>query len=101
MFGNMEEMKEKMNKKLLSIIVEAEAGDGAVKVSANATREILNISFDKSLLNWDDQEEVEDLLTIAVNRALAKAAEQEAIGMQEMMKEIMPPGMGDFSDLLG
>lgn len=101
MFGNMEEMQQKMKAKLAAIKVEAESGDGAVKVTANAAREILNISINKELLDWDDQEEVEDLVTVAVNRALELAAEREAEATQDMMKDLLPPGMGDLSGLFG
>ncbi len=82
-----------MHKKLATIVVEAEAGDGAVKVSANAAREILNIKFDKTLLDWDDTEQVEDLVTVAVNRALALAAEKEQAESQKMIQDMIPPGL--------
>lgn len=101
MFGNMEEMQKQMKIKLSSITVEAEAGDGAVKVSANAAREVLNISIDKTLLDWDDKEEVEDLVMVAVNRALALATQKEAEETQNMIKDMMPPGMGGLGDLFG
>ena len=45
--GNMEEKQKAMRKKLAEITVEAEAGDGAVKVTANANRKIMNIAIDK------------------------------------------------------
>ena len=101
MFGNMEEMQQQIKAKLTAITVEAESGEGAVKVTANAAREILNISINKELLNWDDQEEVEDLVTVAVNRALELALTKEAIETQNMMKDMLPPGMGGLSDLFG
>ncbi len=40
MFGNIQEKQAEMQKKLAAITVEAEAGDGAVKVTANAARQI-------------------------------------------------------------
>lgn len=82
-----------MHEKLAAITIEAEAGDGAVKVTANAAREILNIKFDKALLDWDDQEQVEDFVTVAVNRALALAAEKEAAESQNMIQNMIPPGL--------
>ncbi len=101
MFGNMEEMQEQMKAKLATITVEAESGDGAVKVKANATREILNISFDKEKLDWEDTEQVEDLVMIAVNRVLALATEKEALETQNMLKDMLPPGMDGLSNLFG
>jgi DNA-binding YbaB/EbfC family protein len=101
MFGNMEEMQKQMQAKLAQITVEAEAGDGAVKVSASATRKILNISIDKEKLDWEDSEQVEDLVMVAVNRAIELASEKEAEASQEMIKNMLPPGMDGLSGLFG
>lgn len=101
MFGNMEEMQQQMKAKLAAITVEAEAGDGAVKITATASRQILNISFDKEKLDWEDQEQVEDLVMVAVNRVIERAAEKEAAETQNMLKDMLPPGMGGLSDLFG
>jgi len=101
MFGNMEEMQQQMKAKLAEITVEGEAGDGAIKVTSNAARQILNVSINKDLLDWEDQEQVEDLLMVAVNRALELAAEKEAAETQNMLKDMLPPGMGGLSDMFG
>jgi DNA-binding YbaB/EbfC family protein len=97
MFGDLlsqaKEQQKAMHEKLAAITIEAEAGDGAVKVTANAAREILNIKFDKALLDWEDMEQVEDLVTVAVNRALALAAEKEAAESQNMIQNMIPPGL--------
>ncbi|MEL6925007.1 MAG: YbaB/EbfC family nucleoid-associated protein [Bacteroidota bacterium] len=101
MLGNMEEMQQKMRKQLAEIMVEGAAGDGAVKVTANANREITNISINREALDWEDVEQVEDLILIATNRALEAAIEKEATASQEMLKDLLPPGMGDLSNLMG
>lgn len=101
MFGQMEEQQKEMRKQLAAIEVEAESGDGAVKVVANANREIINISINKEGLDWDDQEQVEDLVMVAVNRVLEKAAEREAEETQKLIQNMMPPGMGGLSNLFG
>ena len=101
LMGNMEERQKEMKLKLAEITVEAEAGDGAIKVIANANREIINISINKEGLDWDDKEEVEDLMMVAVNRALEMAAEKEAMESQNMIKDMLPPGMGGLSDMFG
>ena len=101
MFGNMEEIQKKLREKLVTILVEAQAGDGAVTVQANATRAITNISIDSSKIDLEDTEQLEDLLLVAINRAIELAAEKEAAEGQNMLKEMMPPGMGGLSDLFG
>lgn len=99
--GNMEERQKEMRAKLSEITVEAEAGNGAVKVTANAVREIANIKIDKEAIDLEDMEQLEDLLLVAINRALEKAAAREATESQNMLKDMLPPGMGELSDLFG
>ncbi len=94
--GQMQEMQGKMREKLRDITVEAEAGDGAVTVVVNAAREVLNVSFDRERLDWDDTEAVEDLLVVALNRALAAAAEKEATEGQSALRDMLPPGLGNL-----
>ena len=96
MFGNLEEKQKEMRQKLAQITVEAEAGGGAIRVTANANREIVNIAIDREKLDWDDKEMVEDLLTVAVNLALEKAAEKESGETQRFLKDMLPPGMEDM-----
>lgn len=98
MFGGMEEMQKQMQEKLTAITVEAEAGDGLVKIKANAAREILDVSINADL---NDKEEIEDLVLVAINKVLALAAEKEQTEMQGMIGNMMPGGMGGLGDLLG
>ncbi|MBK9014588.1 MAG: YbaB/EbfC family nucleoid-associated protein [Saprospiraceae bacterium] len=93
LFGNVQQQQEEMRKKLADIIVTAEAGGGAVKVTANANREILDVSIDKSKLDWDDLEQVQDLVLTAVNNALEKAMVKEQAETQKLLTQMMPPGM--------
>ena len=105
MFGdllnNMQERQKDLRNKLAEITVEAEAGDGAVKIIVNANREIVNISIDKDKLDLDDLEQLEDFLLVATNRALEQAAEKEAAESQRLMQDMLPPGLGNLSDLMG
>lgn len=93
LLGDMQKKQEDLQNKLAQVEIEAEAGGGAIKVKANALREILDIEIDKSKLNWNDLEEVEDLLLEAVNRALDAAAEKETSASQSLMSDLLPPGL--------
>lgn len=93
LFGNVQQQQEEMRKKLATITVSADSGDGAVKVTANANREILDISIDKSKLDWDDVEQVQDLVLAAVNNALQKAVTKEQAEAQKLITQMMPPGL--------
>lgn len=70
-------------------------------MTANANQKILNISIDKSKLDWEDTEEVEDLLLVAINRTLEKAAAKQAEESQKLIQNMMPPGMGGLADMFG
>ncbi len=100
MFGNLmgkvQEQQQAMRAALAEITLEATAGDGAVKVQANANRQILRISIDKNLLEGSDAGQLEELVTSAVNRALEMAAQKESEAAQDMLKTMLPPGLGNL-----
>lgn len=97
----MEERQKEMRQKLAEIMVEGTAQGGAVKVVANANREITDIRIDREKLDWEDVEMVQDLVLDATNKALAAAAAKEAEATQEMVKNMLPPGMGNLGNLFG
>lgn len=101
MFGNMEEMQEKMRAQLKEIKVEAEAGGGVIHIEANAAREILNIKIDPDFLKEAEAEELEDLLVVAMNNVIQTATAREAEQTQKLLKDMMPPGLGGLSNLFG
>lgn len=105
MFGKISNMQAKMKEvqdRLGELTVQAEAGGGMVKVTANGNRKIVNIELDKDVIDPDDKEMVEDLVVAGVNKALDKAEEAAKEKMQEVYKDILPgggiPGM-DMSKL--
>jgi DNA-binding YbaB/EbfC family protein len=84
MFGKLNEMKammEEVKNRLDTITVVGEAESGAVKVYANGNRKINNVSISESLMGSADKEQLEELLTVAINRALEQA---EAVSESEM-----------------
>ncbi|MEM6963579.1 MAG: YbaB/EbfC family nucleoid-associated protein [Bacteroidota bacterium] len=101
LLGNMEEKQKQMQEKLKDIHVSGESGNGAVKVVANANQQIINISVSKEIIDPDDPEQLEDLLMVAVNRALEQAAEKAGIESQKMINDMMPPGLGGLGGLFG
>lgn len=85
-----------MQQKLADIFVEAEAGDGAVTVKAAADLHIENIKIDPAKLDLNDPEQVEDLLLVAVNRALELARERAAAETSKLLGGMLPGGMDKF-----
>lgn len=94
LFGNMEENSKAVEAKLAALTVEGQAEDGAVKVLANGKHEVISIQIDPEKLDWTDQEQVLDLLVVALNRAMEKATAEGAEITQQMMKDMLPPGLG-------
>lgn len=101
MLGDMEERQKEMRQQLAEIIVDGTAHNGAVKVKANANREITDIQIDRDKLDWEDVEMVQDLVLDATNKALSAAAAKEAEATQEMVKNMLPPGMGNLGSMFG
>lgn len=99
LFGNMEEMQKQLRARLAEITVEVQAGDGAVRVTANGNREITNIAIDPERIDFSDKEALEDLLLVAVNKALEAAQTREAEEVQGQMRDMLPPGMDGLDDL--
>ncbi|NBC64461.1 MAG: YbaB/EbfC family nucleoid-associated protein [Bacteroidetes bacterium] len=105
MFGKISNMQAKMKEvqdRLGELTVQAEAGGGMVKVTANGNRKIVSIDLDKDVIDPEDKEMVEDLVVAGVNKALEKAEDAAKEKMQEVYKDILPgggiPGM-DMSKL--
>lgn len=97
LFSGLQEQQEQMRQKLAEISVEAESGDGAITVKATADQQISNITLDPSKLDLSDREQLEDLLLVAVNRALDLAREKAAIETNRLLRDMLPfgglPGM--------
>ena len=96
LFGNLQKQQEVLQHQLAGIHVEAEAGDGAVTVVANADLHIENIRIDATKLDLNDREQLEDLLLVAVNRALELARQKAAAETNKLLEGFLPGGMGDF-----
>ena len=96
LLGNLQQQQEEMRKKLAQVNIEAEVADGAVVVKANGNKEILDVKIDPEKLDWNDQEQVLDLIIAAVNRAIETASDKEKEEAQQMMQNMLPPGLGNL-----
>ncbi len=90
----MQERVKKLQEEAGNKTVEASSGGGMVTVVANGRQEVLSIRIDRSVVDPNDIDMLQDLVTAAVNEALRKS--------QALMKEEMgrltagmglPPGM--------
>ncbi len=96
MFGNMGNMAgmmkkmqklqgemAKMQEELKTRTLEATAGGGAIKVVITGEKQIQSLKIDPSVVDAEDMEMLEDLVTAAVNEAIKKVDDMMA---QEMGK---------------
>lgn len=81
---------QKAEAELAEVRVEGQAGGGLVTVSANGKGEILQIKIAKEVVDPDDVETLEDLVTVAAREAVEKANGLR----EERLRSIVPPGMG-------
>ena len=94
--AQMQQMQEQMQKQLASQSFDGEAGGGAVTVTVSGAREVQNVKIDTEQIDLEDAEGLEDLLVVAINRALEKAAEYEQGQAGNMMNSMLPGGLGSM-----
>jgi DNA-binding YbaB/EbfC family protein len=91
------EVQEKMKavqEELAHKTVSADAGGGMVEATCNGRMELVRVRIDKSRVDPNDTEMLEDLVVAAVHAAQAKAAEMAKSEMGRVASEMgLPPGM--------
>ena len=99
-FNQMMKQAQEMQAKVLRVqkevetqTVEAEAGGGMVKVTANGKQRILEIKIDPEVVNPDDIDMLQDLVTAAVNKALENAQEMITEAMSKVTGSLKIPGL--------
>jgi DNA-binding YbaB/EbfC family protein len=91
MMGQVKDAQEKMQevkKKLGWIQVTGESGAGLVKVKVNGNKKVLKIDIDRSILQPEEQEMVQDLMVAAVNVAMEKIDIQVQEKLQDQAKDM-------------
>ena len=68
------------------------SGGGMVEIEVNGLMEVLRCHIDPQLLAQGDREFLEDLVTTAINQAIAKGKQMHAETMKELTGGIQLPG---------
>lgn len=92
--GNLEKQQAQMKKKLSQLAVEFQ--QEGITISGNATKTVTNVLVSQDLFDSGDKEMIEDLLLTAINRFIEEAGKIESREAQNMMGEMLPPGLGDM-----
>lgn len=103
MFDKLLEAQQKageMKKRLDDISVSGSAEGGKITVVANGNKVVQSVNIDEEFLKGADKEELEELLIVAINKAMEQA---DNVNQSEMaaMTQQMFGGMGGLGNLFG
>lgn len=84
-----------MQADLKAATVSGYAGDGAIEVRLNGLGEMLSLKIAPELFQSGQTARIEELVTVAVNEATAKARQLHTDAMQSLTSGLDIPGLGD------
>ncbi len=96
MLNQARELKAKLDKaqkELGNIIVEAESGKGAVKVTISGQQKIQSIKISPKVIDPDKAEQLEELVRKAVSEAIAKSQKLAAKQLGGLTGGLKIPGL--------
>ncbi len=92
--NRMQRKVEKRREELKEETFEASVGNDKVTAIANGTPELVEVQIDKSLLDDEGLEMVQDLVVAAANAALTKAREHLDEEIEKITGGLSIPGLG-------
>jgi len=88
--GPMKEAMDQAKKKLDTMSVKGDADGGKIEVYVNGNRRVTDIKINESLMKEGDKEAIEELLQVALNKALASADSINEMEMAAAARSMMP-----------
>lgn len=88
--GDLKKKMDEARNRLDTIQVSGYSGDQEVKVMMNGNRKVLSVDIADHLLFPEKKEEVQELLEIAINRALSEADKINETEMKAAGKDLLP-----------
>lgn len=99
--GNLAKMAQQMQAEMARVqaeldqlVVESSAGGGAVTASVNGHQEVVALQIDPDVLDPDDVEMLQDLITTAVNDGLRQVRQVAEEKMARVTGGMRLPGLG-------
>ena len=89
MHGKISQLQEEMANKT----VEASAGGGMVTLVMNGKQQLLSIRIDPEVVNREDVDMLQDLISAAVNEAIRKSQEMMTEEMKKITGGLSIPGL--------
>ena len=90
----MQKQMEEQQKEFETKEFSASAGGGAVTVVLNGKREVTSVTLSPEVVDPDDIEMLQDLIMAAVNEALKKVSEENAVNMNKLTGGLGNMGLG-------
>lgn len=99
-FGNIMKQAKKMQERIGELqqeleakTIEAQAGGGMVRVVVNGKFEIVSLKIEKEVVNPEDIEMLQDLISAAINEGIRKAQAMASTEMAKITGGLGIPGM--------
>ena len=95
-FRQAQELQAKLAKaqqELADMTTEVSSGGGAIKIVVDGQQKIRSVSISPEVINAEDAEMLEDLVTAAVNEAIQKSQELAASHLSSLTGGLKLPGM--------
>ena len=89
----MQEDMARVQEELEARSYEVQAGGGVITVKINGKKEIESVKIDPEVVDPDDVETLEDLITAAVNEAIKKVEATSNAEMQKITGSMNLPGL--------
>jgi DNA-binding YbaB/EbfC family protein len=89
MMKQAQQMQERLQKQMIDLRVEGNAGGGMVTVVINGAKQVQSLTIDPEVVSKDDVAMLQDLIVAAINDAQRKADDELARNVGGML----PPGM--------
>ena len=89
----MQEQMLKMQEEMEAKTYEATAGGGAVKVTVDGKRELLDVTISPEVVDPDDVEMLQDLIVAAVNEALREVEAESTAQLGSITGGMNIPGL--------
>ena len=93
MMQQVQQMQAQMQAQMAALRVEGSAGGGMVKATMNGSKELLGVVIEKDVVDPNDVEMLQDLVTAAVNEASRKVDEEMSKSLGAMTGGMKIPGL--------
>ena len=93
MMKQAQQMQEKLQKQMETLVVDATAGGGMVSVKMNGQKQLLSIQIDPEVFAGGDKDMLQDLIVAAVNEGIRKIDETMQSQLGSLAGGLKIPGL--------